>query len=724
MPRRRPWRLNGGTIQDASGIAAILTLPAPGVAPDALGPANILIDTTAPSVAVNSLVTTNNEPKLTGTTTDPAPSSGLTSGGTFSLAVLNGSGQTAQTLTATYTNVVTNGDGSVTGTWSAPVSTALADGAFTFQATAADIAGNSATPAASGTLTVDTAAPSATVNALSTGSAKPTLTGTVTDPSPSSGVAGVTVTISGGSLTTPLTFTATVNGTIWSVTVTTALSVGTYSVTATATDKAGNVGTASPSAALTITAANSSISGFVYIDPTGKGQREISSGVFHAGLGDVTLTLSQSGETSFTTITAVTGADGSYDFGGLAAGTYIITETNPAQYIDGQETAGTQFGGTPGTGTISGIVVVAGESGTEYDFSETGLKLPFISKRLSLASTPSTASGLLQQSIDAAPVVQLDGSSGTNFSAVFTSGGAVAVVNGSAARVTHADGGLLTSLTATITNLEDGADESLSVNLLGTNPAITSHYADGVLELSGLATAADYQAILRTVTFNDTSATPNTTTRTITFVANEPLHESNIATTTLTVAAATTPQADLSIAASDDSEGSVNPGQTDTYTIVVTNNGPSSVTGATVFDPFASTVASDTFTATSTGSPSGFLASGTGNINDTVTMPTGSKITYTVLATVGSSVTGTLTNTATVTAPPGVTDPNLNNNSATVTDTIVAPTTAGVQSPNIAVARGAQKFASTADLPTSTPSSIQTALVDTALETETNWLGA
>ena len=431
--------LNGGAIQDSSDLAAILTLPTPGADPDALGPADIVIDTAAPTVAVNSLVTNNNQPTLTGTVTDPAPSSGIDSGGSLSIAVIDASGQTVQTLTGTYTNVVTNADGSVTGTWTGPVSTALADGVYTFQATAADIAGNSCHRDRHRHADHRHGHPQC--NRQSTKHKRPRADAhwrrdrsgpqqrnCRRDGHDQRGVADDATDVDGHGYRHELEGAA----------VTTALSVGTYTVTATATDKAGNVGTASPSATLTITAANSSISGFVYIDPSNKGQREISSGVFRAGLGDVTLTLSQPGDTSFTSVSAVTAADGSYSFNDLAAGTYEITETSPAQYIDGKETAGTPFGGTAGTDVISGIVVVADESGTEYDFSETGLKLQYVSERLFLASTPSTASGLLQQQFDAAPVVQLDGSGGTNYSATFTAGGAAAaVVNNTAATVDH-----------------------------------------------------------------------------------------------------------------------------------------------------------------------------------------------------------------------------------------------------------------------------------------------
>jgi hypothetical protein len=65
-------------------------------------------------------------------------------------------------------------------------------------------------------------------------------------------------------------------------------------------------------------------------------------------------------------------------------------------------------------------------------------------------------------------------------------------------------------------------------------------------------------------------------------------------------------------------------------------------------------------------------ASGSGNINDTVNVPAGGNVTYTLQATISPSATGSLSNTATVTAPNGVTDVNPANNSSTDTDAIVA----------------------------------------------------
>jgi hypothetical protein len=59
-----------------------------------------------------------------------------------------------------------------------------------------------------------------------------------------------------------------------------------------------------------------------------------------------------------------------------------------------------------------------------------------------------------------------------------------------------------------------------------------------------------------------------------------------------------------------------------------------------------------------------------GDIHDTVAMPAGSKITYKAIVTISASATGSVADTATVSAPSGVTDPKLANNNATDTDTL------------------------------------------------------
>jgi uncharacterized repeat protein (TIGR01451 family) len=128
-------------------------------------------------------------------------------------------------------------------------------------------------------------------------------------------------------------------------------------------------------------------------------------------------------------------------------------------------------------------------------------------------------------------------------------------------------------------------------------------------------------------------------------------------------------KADLKVTVTDGKTSAV-PGSKNTYTIVVTNAGPSKVTGAVIRDTFPSTFTGVTYTGTQSGGASGFSASGSGNINNTVSMPPASKITYKATGTISASATQSISDTATVTAPSGVTDPNTANNSATDTDTL------------------------------------------------------
>jgi len=116
------------------------------------------------------------------------------------------------------------------------------------------------------------------------------------------------------------------------------------------------------------------------------------------------------------------------------------------------------------------------------------------------------------------------------------------------------------------------------------------------------------------------------------------------------------------------------PGGALAYSITVTNNGPAAVTNAKVVDntPVALTNVSWTCRITAQGSGSGTNAcgatSGFGPINTTVSLRAGAVATYILRANVSTNATGNLINTATVTPPPGVTDPNPGNNTSTDVD--------------------------------------------------------
>ena len=121
--------------------------------------------------------------------------------------------------------------------------------------------------------------------------------------------------------------------------------------------------------------------------------------------------------------------------------------------------------------------------------------------------------------------------------------------------------------------------------------------------------------------------------------------------------------ADLSITKTD-GQTSTTPGSAIAYTITVTNNGPNTVNSVTVNDAVPASIQSPVFTP-STGSYNNGTGAWTG-----LNFASGQSITLTVSGTVAASATGTITNTATVAPPTGITDPNLTNNSATDTTTL------------------------------------------------------
>ncbi len=100
-------------------------------------------------------------------------------------------------------------------------------------------------------------------------------------------------------------------------------------------------------------------------------------------------------------------------------------------------------------------------------------------------------------------------------------------------------------------------------------------------------------------------------------------------------------------------QGNVLPGQLLTYTVTVSNAGPGSVTGASVTDPLPASFTSGTYTSVLHGGATDSTPSGSGNISDSVTLPSGASIVYTVIGTVSHSATAAFTNTATVTPPNG-----------------------------------------------------------------------
>ena len=208
----------------------------------------ITVDTAAPAAPAITSVTddvalTTGAVAPNGNTNDAAPTIAGTAEAGSTVDVYDGT-----TLLGTVT-----ADGS--GNWGFTPSTPLADGTHTLSVTATDPAGNTSAPSAPFAITVDTAVPAAPVITSVTDDLAPTMgnvapNGSTNDTTPTiagTAAAGSSVNIYDGAT---LLGTVTADGSgNWSLTPT--LAGGTYTLSVTATDSAGN--TSAPSALYAIT---------------------------------------------------------------------------------------------------------------------------------------------------------------------------------------------------------------------------------------------------------------------------------------------------------------------------------------------------------------------------------------------------------------------------------------------------------------------------------------
>jgi hypothetical protein len=179
-----------------------------------------------------------------------------------------------------------------------------------------------------------------------------------TDNLTDTGLAGVTMALTGGGLSTPITVQTDSDGFFRF----TNLAAGTYTLTetqptspanqsgkTTAGSGGGTVGTNTVTG-ITVTAGQQAsgynfaevplltTGGFVYEDTNGNGKKDTGE----AGIAGVTVTLTgTSAVEGAVTKTATTDSTGEYKFQNLTPGTYTITESQPGTFSDGQEQNGT-----------------------------------------------------------------------------------------------------------------------------------------------------------------------------------------------------------------------------------------------------------------------------------------------------------------------------------------------------------------------------------------------
>ncbi len=349
--------LNGGTIKDAMLNVATLTLATPGAANSLSANASFVIDTVPATVLGVSSTLANGSYK----TGQSIPiqitfSKNVTvAGGTPTLLLSTGTvNQTANFTSvtgavATFTYVVQSGDSATLLDYVSTTSLA------TNSATISDMMGNSATltlptPTAAGSLSANktfaimTATPATPViSTPATGTYKTVNTFSLTGTGP----AGLTISIKDASTTL-----GTTTGASWTYAIGTALSEGSHTFTAIASDAAGNVSAASNSVVVTVSTVPPSapVIGTV-TTPTNNATPTISG----TSGASVTVNLYQAA-TLIGTTTASAGGTWSIVSSSLSDGVYSLTAkaVNPAGQVSTASTAVSLTINTV-TPTVSGV---------------------------------------------------------------------------------------------------------------------------------------------------------------------------------------------------------------------------------------------------------------------------------------------------------------------------------------------------------------------------------
>ncbi|WP_281612696.1 Ig-like domain-containing protein [Flammeovirga sp. SubArs3] len=249
----------------------------------------LVIDLTAPIVTVTSLTTNDATPSLSGTVDD-----------------------NSATVTVTVNSEVKTANVS-NGTWTISDNelSSLSEGTYDVSVSALDAAGNSGSDSSTDELVIDLTAPIVTVTSLTTNDATPSLSGTVDDNS-----ATVTVTVNSEVKT------ANVNNGTWSIAddELSSMSEGTYDVSVSALDAAGNSGSDSSTDELVIdlTAPSVTVTSLTTNDAT-----PLLSGTVDDNIATVTVTVNSEVKTASVSNGTWTISDN--ELSSMSEGTYDVS---------------------------------------------------------------------------------------------------------------------------------------------------------------------------------------------------------------------------------------------------------------------------------------------------------------------------------------------------------------------------------------------------------------
>ena len=430
------------------------------------------VDTTAPTETISSTIGTN-----TGLTTTIS-SGGLTKDNTLAL-----SGTVSDTNGVSSVHVFDGATdlGAATldglGGWSLTTA-ALSDGSHSFTAKATDTAGN-VTATSAVAATVDTIAPAVAISSLGgpINQAAQTISGT--------GEAGATVTLfdNGTPLQLP-TVTVGQNG-LWSASVT--LNNGSNSLTAQATDAAGNTSPSSSAVIYTLTTTGPTVTESLTIDTGSSAIDRITSNdaLTGTGLANTVVHFTIDGSPIVATVTA--DAQGAWSFtpSGLADGPHTIVASQTDSFGNpGTATLSFSLDATAPTETISSTIGT--NTGLTTTISSGGLTKD---NTLALSGTVSDTNGVSSVHVfDGATdlgAATLDGLGGWSLTTAALSDGSHSFT----AKATDTAGNV--TATSAVAATVDTTAPTIAINTIASNNIINAAKASRGFAISGTSTGAE-----------------------------------------------------------------------------------------------------------------------------------------------------------------------------------------------------------------------------------------
>lgn len=135
------------------------------------------------------------------------------------------------------------------------------------------------------------------------------------------------------------------------------------------------------------------------------------------------------------------------------------------------------------------------------------------------------------------PVLDLNGAAlGVDFSATFTEDeGAKAIVSPTDLQIDNGDDTLLTGATATLTNRPDATAETLAADAGATGLSVKYNEENGALTVKGSGTVDSYEQVLRTLTYNNTSQSPDVADRIVLVTVSDGALTSGPVTSTVAI---------------------------------------------------------------------------------------------------------------------------------------------------------------------------------------------